>query len=180
MTVSEKILEKLVNEQILVDVFSDYFDLSMFGFIRKFNRDLIVFEHYNDDAIYNGIIIFRRQDITRLRWDNNEINSMASLIKREDTSVEKINIDTIVDTIKSVNKIYGYVSLQIQDINPDWTIIGEVQFIDDDTLVLHEYGTPSSLDRAMLMLSIQEITRIDVDGTYENNLMKIHSRNNKR
>jgi hypothetical protein len=68
------------------------------------------------------------------------------------------------------------VTLHIQDINSDWAIIGQVQEIDTDTIVIKEFGTMSSLDRGMLMLSIADITRVDADGIYENNLLKIHKK----
>ena len=91
-----------------------------------------------------------------------------------------ISIDSIESIIKSVDKAFGYVSLKIQDINSDWIIIGQIQEIDGDTIVIKEFGTMVTLDRGVLMLSIVDITRVDAGGLYENNLMKIHGKNNRR
>jgi len=180
MKIANKTLETLQTKDIYVDIFTDHYDESFFGFVQVFNDNFLLLEHYNDDGFYNGIIIFRRLDITRIRWDNNEIKSASRIITRHEQIKElaSISIDSIDSIIKSIDKAFGYVSLQIQDINPDWTIIGQVQEMDTDTIVIKEFGTTSTLDRGMLMLSICDITRVDAGGVYESNLMKIHGKNN--
>jgi hypothetical protein len=35
----------------------------------------------------------------------------------------------------------------------------------------------STLDRGMLMISINDVTRVEAGGIYENNLLKIHRKN---
>ena len=180
MKIANKTLETLRTKDIYVDLFTDHYDESFFGFVRVFNDSFLLLEHYNEDGFYNGIIIFKRQDITRIRWDNNEIRSASRIITRNEQIKElsSISIDSIDSIIKSVDKAFGYISLKIQDINSDWIIIGQIQEIDTETIVIKEFGTPSSLDRGMLMLSIDDITRVDAGGLYENNLMKIHGKNN--
>ncbi len=180
MKIADKTLETLQTKGIYVDIFTDHYDESFFGFVRVFNDHSLLLEHYNDDGFYNGIIVFKRQDITRIRWDNNEIKSASKIINRREQIKElsDIRIDSIESIIKSVDKVFGYVSLQIQDINTDWTIIGQVQEMDTDTIIIKEFGTTSTLDRGMLMLSIDDITRVDAGGLYENNLTKIHGKNN--
>jgi hypothetical protein len=182
MEIANKTLETLQKKEIYVDIFTDHYDESFFGFVRVFNDNFLLLEHYNEDGFYNGIVIFKRQDITRIRWDNNEIKSASKLITRQVQIKELagISIDSIESIIKSVDKAFGYVSLKIQDINSDWIIIGQIQEIDGDTIVIKEFGTMATLDRGVLMLSIVDITRVDAGGLYENNLMKIHGKNNRR
>lgn len=179
MSIVDKTLKTLQTKDIFVNIFTDHFDESLYGFIRDFNDEFLLLEHYNEDGFYNGIVIFKRQDITRTRWNNNQIKSAFNIITRQDQIKElaDISIDSIESIIKSVDKAFGYVSLQIQDINSEWTIIGQVQEMDTETIVIKEFGTMSTLDRAMLMLSIGDITRVDAGGIYESNLMKIHGKN---
>jgi hypothetical protein len=180
MKIANKTLESLQTKEIYVDIFTDHYDESFFGFVRVFNDDFLLLENYNEDGFYNGILIFKRQDITRIRWDNNEIRSASKTMTRQQhiNELTSISIDSIESIIKSVDNTFGYVSLQIQDINSDWTIIGQVQEMDTDTIIIKEFGTMSTLDRGMLMLSIGDITRVDAGGIYESNLMKIHGKNN--
>jgi hypothetical protein len=180
MNNADKTLKTLQTKDIFVDIFTDHYNESFFGFIKEFNDNFLLLEHYNEDGFYNGIMIFKRQDITRIRWDNNEIKSAFNIITRQKEIKElaDIKIDTIENIIKTMDKTYGYVSLQIQDINPDWTIIGQVQEMDTETVIIKEFGTTSTLDRGMLLTSITDITRVDGGGIYEKNLMKTHRNNN--
>ena len=180
MEIADKTLETLQTKEIYVDIFTDHYDASFFGFIRIYNDNYVLLEHYNLDGFYNGIIVFRRQDITRIRWDNNEIKSASLITTRQEKikDLEFISIESIESIIKSVDKTFGYVCLQIQNINSEWSIIGQLQEMDSETIVIKEFGTMSTLDRAMLMFSIDDITRVDAGGLYENNLMKVHKNNN--
>ncbi len=179
MSIADKTIKKLQTNDTFVDVYTDHFDESLYGFIFDFNDDFLLLEHYNEDGFYNGIVVLRRQDITRLKWDNNNVNSTFKIITRlKPTELANIKIDTIENILKTVDMTFGHVNIQIQEINSNWSIIGQIQEIDSDTLVIKEFGTMSSLDRGMLMISIADITRIDAGGLYENNLMKIHGKNN--
>ena len=180
MKTADKTLKTLQIKEIFIDIYTDYFDESFYGFIRDFNDDFLLLEHYNDDSLYNGIIVFRREDITRIKWNNNDINSAFSLISRQRNIEEQlsgVNIESIESILKSVDKTFKHVNLQIQNINSGWCIIGQIQEIDAETIIIKEFGTKSALDRGMLMLSTPDITRVDADGIYENNLLKIHNEN---
>jgi hypothetical protein len=181
MDIAQKTLKSLQKKDILLDVYTDHFNESLYGFVRDFNDEFLLLEHYNDDGLYNGIIILRRQDITRIRWDNNDINSISKILQRHEhiEQLADINIDSIENILNSVNKAFNHINIKIQNIEPDWSIIGQVQDMDKKTIIIKEFGTMKSLDRATLMLSISDITRIDAGGIYENNLLKIHNINNK-
>jgi hypothetical protein len=180
MKVSDNTLKTLQNNEVLVDIYTDHFNESFFGFILNYNNDFLLLEHYNEDGLYNGIIVFRREDITRIRWDNNEINSVLSLIKRVENFeiFSRIKIDSLKNVLKSINEVYFHLSLRIQNINTDWSIIGQLEEMDSETIIIKEFGTMSTLDRAYLMFSTNEITRIDADGIYENNIIRLHNKNN--
>ncbi|WP_262151455.1 hypothetical protein [Chryseobacterium foetidum] len=45
--------------------------------------------------------------------------------------------------------------------------------MDENSIVINEFGTKSSLDRKFILLSLDDITRIDMNGKYENNLNKL-------
>jgi len=179
MKTADNTLETLQAKEIYVDIYTDNFGDSYYGFIRNFNENFLLLEHYNDDGIYNGIIIFRREDITRIKWENNNTKSALKTITRQilTENVEDINIESIDTIIKSVDKEFKHITIQIQEINTDWCIIGQVVEMDNETVLIKEYGTMSSLDRGMLMIAIANITRIDAGGIYERNLLKIHEEN---
>ncbi|MEO5645579.1 MAG: hypothetical protein ABIQ40_02935 [Bacteroidia bacterium] len=178
MTIRTKILKKLHKENIFVDIFTDLFTSSYYGYIRKFNDDLLLLEHYNDDGLYNGIVVFRTADITRIKWDNNDINSTCKTINKHNQGkkILAIKIDSLEIALKSIDGLYNHITVSIQHLDNGMVIIGTIKEMDKETILIHEYGTRSSLDRGMLMLSINDITRIDAGGTYENGLMKVHQK----
>lgn len=180
MKLADTTLLTLQTKDIFVDVFTDRFDESLYGFIRDFNDKYLLLEQYNDDGFYNGIVIYRREDITRIKWDNNAIKSAFRLITRHKQTEDfaNIKIDSLESIVKSVGDTYNYINLMLQDIESDWSIIGQVLEMDANTIVIKEYGTMATLDRGMLMISTVDVTRIAAGGIYENNLMKIHKQTN--
>lgn len=174
MTLQIKTHKKLQKENVFVDVFTDMFNESMYGFIRKSNNDFLLLEYYNDNGLYNGIIVLRLSDITRIKWDNNDINSTQKLISKhsDEKKIAAIKIDSIQDILKSINMIFKYVCIHIQDIDDGMCIIGEIEEMDESTLIVKEFGTRATLDRGRIMISLDDITRIDAGGIYETGLLK--------
>jgi len=173
MSIEIKTLKTLKTENIFVDLFTDMFEESFYGFIKQFNKDFLLLEHYNDDGLYNGIIVFRRSDITRIKWDNNEINSTRKFLNKhlDGKKISAIKIDSIQTILKTINKTYKHVTISIQNIDNGMCIIGEIKEIDKSTIVIHEFGTKKTLDRGTIMFSISDITRVDAGGIYENTIL---------
>ncbi len=174
MELTTKYLDKLKDEHILADFYADNYDESEYGFIVDYNDKFLVIEKFDNNCNYDGLVIYLRQNITRIRWSGNEIESVSKLIdisKRQ----KEINIDltSIQSVLRSVNKIYNHLTVYIQDIDNDVCIIGQIHELDDNSIVIHEFGTKSSLDRKFILLGVDEITRIDAGGQYENNLKRL-------
>jgi hypothetical protein len=180
MSIETKTLQNLEAKNIFVDIYTDMFEESFYGFVKQFNKDFLLLEHYNDDGLYNGIVVFKRSDITRIKWDNNEINSTRKLINlhSDKKMIDSIKIDSIENILKTINKTYKHVTINIQNIDDGMCIIGEIKEMDKSTVIIHEFGTKKSLDRGTIMFSIHDITRIDAGGIYENSILKIHNKNN--
>lgn len=178
MSISIKYLDKLKTEETLVDVYTDLYDDNFYGFIINFNDDFLLLEHFNEDLTYNGIIIFRREDITRIKWGGNDLSSCLKLIDNSARikSVNDIRIDSIESILDSISIMYKHVTLQIQNIDRGMCIIGEIEDMDDENIVINQFGTQSTLDRSFMMIALEEITRVDAGGIYETNLLKIYNK----
>jgi hypothetical protein len=180
MNIASKYLKKLQTEKSFVDIFTDLFNESFYGFIRQFNDDFLLLEHYNDDGLFNGIIVFKREDITRIKWANNDINSAHKIINKHDQekNIESIKLDSLEVILKSISKAFKHVNINIQNIDNGMCIIGEIEEMDAESIVIKEFGSRSSLDRGRIMFAIEDITRIDAGGLYENGLLKVHKKKN--
>jgi hypothetical protein len=168
MSLNARTLSQLEKENIFVDVLVDVFEQSHYGFIKQFNEEYLLLEHYNGDAQYD--------DISRIRWDNNDINSTKKIINKhsDHKKIAAIKIDSINTILKSINKVFQHVAIHMQNLDADAIYIGEIEEMDKSTLVLHEFGTKRSLDRGRTMLNLSDITRMDAGGIYEHGILKIH------
>lgn len=175
MDLHTKYLQKLKDENILADIYTDNYDESDYGFIIDFNDDFLLIEKFDDECNYDGLTIFLRHNITRIRWSGNDIESAAKLIDSTRRQKTKINIDlTTTQTIlENINNLYNHLTVHIQDIDKSVCFIGQIHEMAENSIVIHEFGTKSSLDRKFILLSIDDITRIDMNGQYENNLIKL-------
>ena len=175
MGLKAKYLEKFKNENILADFYTDNYEESDFGFVIDFNDDYLLIESFDSDCKYDGIITFLRQDVTRIRWFGNEIESVHKVIDLSKRQKEKIDIDltSIRSILESVQALYNHITVYIQDVDKDVCFIGQIHEIDDETVVIHEFGSKISLDRKFIILSLNDITKISANGHYENILMKL-------
>lgn len=176
MSLAASTLRRLKSENILVDVCTDLYDESLYWFIRDFNDKYLLLESYDENGFYDGIIVLRREDITRVKCDNNGIKSHAQLITRhmQIEDFANIKIDSLQVVIKTIADTYDCLTFMVQDIESDWSIVGHVHDMDDVTIVINEYGTMSTLDRGMLMISLAGITRVSAGSIYERNLVSTH------
>jgi len=167
-------LKELIDNKKIVTIFTDIFEESYTGYIIRISKDLLLLNSFNLSTP-DGIKIFRLDDITRIRWDSNELAEIEKLIEFpiDYERINTIDIDNIKNAIESVQNIFGYLTIHIQTIDTNICFIGEMKAIDDETIILHEYGTIKSKDRSFLLLALQDITRIDSGGIYEKQLVKI-------
>ncbi len=125
---------------------------------------------FTDEGLPNGVSIFYIADITRIRWGGNVRNSISQLISLNvaKPGTAEINLSSLKLAIESVQVEFGYVNILAEQIDPDITFIGEISEIDQDAIVLHSYGTMSTLDRSFQLMTINVITRVDAGANYEN------------
>lgn len=174
MNTETKYLDKLKSSKELIDVYTDRHDESSYGFIIDFNENYLVLESINDNRP-DGLTIFNRENITRIRWGGNEIESTQKLIDQSMRlkNVVKIDLTSIQTILKCVQNTFGYVNVFIEDIDSSVCFIGELEDMDDENLVIHEYGTKISLDRKRILLNINDITKVEGGGAYEEGIKKL-------
>ncbi|MBK9249996.1 MAG: hypothetical protein IPM69_18300 [Ignavibacteria bacterium] len=176
MNLQLKYIEKLKSEQILAEVYTDKYDESFCGFVVDYNPEFIVLEIFDDDCNYDGVTILLISNISRIRWAGNDLESRAYLIdiSKRYNGVLSFDLSSMHAVLQSVEKLFNHINVQIQDIDTGICFIGQIHEIDDMSIVIKEYGTFSTLDRRFIMLSLDDITRIDANAQYENSLMRLY------
>ena len=65
MNLKTKQLNRLKDNEILVDIFRDCFGESLNGFIIDFNEEFLILEKINSDCMPDGLSILQREHISR-------------------------------------------------------------------------------------------------------------------
>lgn len=175
MDLKDKQLEILKSEKTLVDLYTDHFNESDYGYILEYTDVFLVLEKYDSDCHYDGLSVFFRTNISRIRWGGNDIGSVSTLIDQSQRLPEKPDLElTSIETVlRDVYAMYGHVTVHIQDLDTDVCFIGQIQEMDNESILIHEFGSKSTLDRKFILLSLDDITRVDAGGQYESSLLKL-------
>ena len=178
MSIINDEIDMLINKGILVEIYRDNLNTdTIVSVIQSSTKLLTCLSTYNDDYMqYDGVSIIRNIDITRLCWDSSRLRSMEKLIDSDHVDGKinpTIDFACMRSIVESIQKNYGYVTLYIEDIDPDVCFIGEILKIDDTHIMMDTYGTMATRDRSKLVLSLDEISRVSAGGIYENNLMRL-------
>jgi signal transduction histidine kinase len=176
MNLKTKLLECLIKDEILADFFTDKYEESHYGYLIDYNGQFLLFDNYNEDFIYNGVTVIFQQNVSRIRWEGNELESLAKLIDLSKRQKDRLKIDlsSIQSILNGIYQHFKHIALHIQDLDSGVCFIGQIHEMDEESIVLHEYGTKASLDRKFILLSLSDITRIDAGGQYETNLQKLY------
>ncbi len=175
MDIQTKYIEKLQIEQTFIDIYSDHQGGSAYGFIIDYNDGFLILEKFSEEGNHEGISILLRENITRIKWAGNDIESTSKLIdpkKRIDYKNE-IDLATKETILATVYKRFGHVTVLVEDLDKNICFVGQILELDSESVVINEFGTRISLDRKFILLSLNDITRIDAGGVYELNLKKI-------
>ena len=179
----DKYLQELRSSGELVNIYREHTEGNSARLCRinAVSSFAVYATNFNDDGEYDGIMVFRTDDITRARWGDNELEAQRRLVERvKDIPVApELNLESISEIVKSVQKHFGYVSIATEEINDEVIYIGEVVSVDGDFLVLNEYGSKDTLERSMLILRTPEITRVDADDKYLRTILYLHTQSNK-
>ncbi len=170
MPASDQLLRTLKISQEIVEVWrSRLTNESLTGVVSDFSREFLYLSLYSEGGTANGIAIVFRRDITRMRWAGNERASIAVLVAASGAKPTRppVVLDSIQTVLRSVSDSFGYVNVLTEQIDDSITFIGEIVELDMYGLLLEAFGTFSSRDRSKLLLSCDDITRVDADATYE-------------
>lgn len=175
MEIHTKYLQKLKAENTLTCLYTDHFNESYDGYVLDFTDEFLIFEKVDTNFKFDGICILYRNDITRIRWAGNDLQSISKLIDLEHKTSWKssMNLENINSLIVDLAKEFSVLTIYTQHLAKDICFVGQVEEIDNNTLLFHEFGTTSTLDRKFLLISVEEITKIEVNGHYEKNITKL-------
>lgn len=173
MLLIDKKLAELKLSQQIVDIYRDRIsDESLTGVVADFNKEFLLLSLFSEDGEDNGISVFFRHNITRIRTGGNLRESIYELSKFRATKLKFpiISLKSLDDILTSIQTIYGYVNIHTEFMNDDICFIGHVIEQDENWLSLNGYGTMTTRDSNTLLLEKEEISRVDAGAKYEESI----------
>jgi len=171
-------LQEALDNEVFVEIYRDDLDCgeSESGYVAHLSEGFVSLIKFTSAGYYDGLIIMDVDDITRVRIGGTKLESQEKLVEKNATipDMPEFEMSSLEEIIEQVGEHYECVTVFIEDIDEDICFVGEVVEIDEDYLVLNEYGTMSRLDRNTGVFRMDDITRVDVDGQYEKNLQHLH------
>lgn len=179
MSVHHKTISKLKETQELINLYRDDLDdEALTGIIADYSDEFVLLSLFTEEGVANGFSLVYGEDITRIRWGGNFLETLDALIKRNQAEplVPGIAISSLNEALAATQEQFGHVTLHTERVRKDVCFIGEVEELDQAFLVLHEYGTRQNRDRTHILLALDLITRIDAEAVYEKNLKYLYSK----
>ncbi len=177
MTVLEKTLKTIKKKQVLATFMREFVpNGTEWGFLRDYNEYCFLIDRVSTDGLYDGIFIFQRPQLTRVRWGSTLLRSTTELYKRKNKKISrpKISIDNMKSALKDIQKAYGYVCVSIDDLDSEALIIGEIESLDDTHMLLYEFSGKTAKDRSHLLVPLAEITSLEAGGIFEEDLRHLN------
>ncbi len=174
MSIEKKYMLQLKNQKTFVDLLVN--SESNFGFIIDFNEEFLVFENFDINGLFDGItVFFIGENSVMIRWGGNEITSIERSIDhtRKLQKIPKINLESVETIIKTVYEGFKYVTVCKDDMD-ETMYIGQVRELDEDTLILNEFGSKIALDRKFALIPLNTIARIQAGGQYDTSIFKLY------
>ncbi len=178
MNLFDSFVQKAIKDGMFLDVDRDGFDSEIaFGVIFQESETFLCLKTVDDNGDYDGVVVIRKDDISYIGTGGNRRTATEQLVSNR----EELNFEIVIDlssmrsAIESISSKFGYVAIYEEDHSEDF-YMGEILEIDDEFLLLHQYGSRESLDRSKILLRLDSITRIEADGKYAKSILQMFSK----
>lgn len=173
-----KHLSQVIANHTIVEVYRDRLaEEPLVGNIVQYSTYVFVMSKLDQLYHQDGISIARLSDITRMRLGGRELETGQMLAGSGELRfvLPDVALLEISSAITFVQQEFGHVSLYVERLSSRVCFIGEVTDLDDDFVVLRQFGTLKSMDRSDLLIRLEEVTRVDAGGQYERQLQTLYS-----
>ena len=148
-------------------------DGPLHGYVLGATSDLLLLAVVGDDIRLNGFTVLRIPDLTDMKVPERSAGFVAKALelRGENPTVPEVDLSSIVTVIRSASEGFPLITVHCEVEDPNACYIGQVFDLDDDRLLLTSIDTNAEWDMdEPEEFDIEEITRIDFGGQYEDAL----------
>ena len=182
MSLLNKYLENCMVRNCCVDIFREEIcDETILGIPYFIGENIIGLAKFSDSGLFDGYCFIEKNDISRVRHGGNEQDAILALIERKKqySFVKKndFHFQSMRDVIEQFKT--EIITIFIEKIDSNICFLGTVQEYDSENILLHALGTFSSMDSSELILRWEDITRIEVESLYLQDIKAVLNRSKK-
>jgi hypothetical protein len=171
MTPVRENLERAQAEQSIVRITRGAFEAQgELGYVEALGEDLLLLARISDDLWFDGFAVVRIGDISELEAPHEYADFVEEALRlREELShaAPAISLESIGSAIRTAGRLFPLVVIHREEVEPETCRIGSVQKLTKDTLTLLEIGPDAEWEEAPSSVALEEITRVDFGGGYE-------------
>lgn len=150
------------------------------GFIHNLSNEVILISQYDSDGLYSGIAMFDTEQISEVYWGDREHDSIKALIQRNSFAIKLPDIKptSFEKTLVELDRLFKVISF-FPERSGDGFDIGKVTGVDSNWIKIRCFGTKRSLSKTEKLIRVQDITKVEVDSPYSNNIIYLHEQAQK-
>ncbi|XYH97306.1 hypothetical protein ACMHYB_57710 [Sorangium sp. So ce1128] len=170
-------LRRFMEARLVVDVYRERLCKNgIIGRIIGVSEHVLLVSLIDDRYEHDGVAAVRPGDVTRVRTQDRELLMIGKLLDHCEFNppFDEICLLELSSAMTIFHRRYGATALYVEALDPDLVFCGEPEDLDDDTLVLRQWGTARTIDKYETLLRLNEITRVDGGTNYMQRLSKAH------
>lgn len=160
------------NEKILIRFMRRFETATIRGYVLDVGSTFFLLALVDDRIWFDGFECFRISDISRIMHDPYASFVETALQRRGDSFPQKppVDLSSISTLLASANGEFSVVTIHREEVDPHACWIGRVVGIKGANVSLLQIGADATWDKHPTEYDLNEITRVNFGGDYENAL----------
>jgi hypothetical protein len=164
-------LEEAQSEQTIVRVTRGAFDEhGDIGYVEAVGDELLLLALISDEIWFNGFAVLRLADISELESPHEYADFVEEALRLRDESVAAAPAVSLADlgsAIRTAGRLFPVVVIHREEVEPEICRIGRVVKVTKESVTILEIGPDAEWEAEPSTWALDEITRVDFGGGYE-------------
>lgn len=177
MSLMEQTLERLKKDQELAIFIRERgVDMTYWGVLTDYNDGYIYLSLVDMDGLPDGIVIFEKDQLSRIRWGSAKLKSVKKLFDNKGGTLVQpdLCIDDLGSILNSVLSHFEYVGINIEQLDDDALILGEILDQDSEYMIVSEFLNKENRCSSNVLLYISDITGVEAGDTYKEDILTLN------
>jgi hypothetical protein len=178
MKKNAKLAEALCNK-LVVKFWSPYESGSTEGYVLDIGPRFFLLAFINDEMRFNGFQCMRFSDVRGLQAPHQYADFVVAALRRRGQTIRRkpnVDLSNLSALLNSASRLFPLVTVHRERVDAETCKIGRVAGVTKSRLSLLEIGPDALWEEKPSELRLNEITRVDFGGGYEEALHLVGGR----